>query len=95
MTPLAWLLDLGLLMREQERIKAAQAAAGETPRPRPRQRTRPAARLRLSFGLVDRVHGPVVECHEIRPEDLPEWEATLGALEGVGCLQWSKVERTP
>ena len=96
--PVFWLLDLAELMRDNE--AATVATAPHAPPARTPHRARPSHRARrswrLTFCVLDRTHGEVIECHELPAElgreELAEWETVLGALDAAGRLRWSRLD---
>jgi len=97
--PVFWLLDLAELMRDNEAATERNGSA-PTHRPNPtraKRATTPSVPWRLTFAVLDRTHGEVIECHELPAglgrEELTEWETVLGALDAAGRLRWSRLDR--
>lgn len=104
--PVLWLLDLAAYFGEHHPATSAPAASSSSP-PRGRE-SGPRARgerrtWRLTFGVIDQLAGPVVECHELEadlehpgtpdPRALAEWHRVLVGLEAAGRLTFWHLER--
>ena len=96
--PVFWLLDLAAALSDTPSATPRPAAVRQHPT-RPRQRPtveRPRAAWLLSFEVLDRSHGPVIECHEVpaagRARALSDWHRVLEALDAAGRLQWYRLD---
>lgn len=62
------------------------------PGPVPCAPARPVRSYEWTVGILDRVHGEVIECRELRgAADLRAAAEELRGLEGAGRLLWSRV----